>query len=274
MKKLFAIIIVIALALSLFAACSPVAPAASSSAPAASDDSLKKIKEKGKFILGFDDTFKPMGFKDESGQYVGFDIDMAKEFCKKLNVELVLQPINWDTKDMELSSGNIDAIWNGLSITDKNKQAMSFGVPYMNNRQVLVVRADSGIKTLKDLAGKIVITQENSAAVEAISANKDFAASIKDLIKVSDYVKAMIELKGKTVDCVAIDEIYARYQITADKEDFLILTEDLGKEQYGVGFRKADLALTEEWNKIYKQLKDEGIAKTISEKWFGSDVLL
>jgi len=175
---------------------------------------------------------------------------------------------------MELSSGNIDAIWNGLSISDERKQTMSFGVPYMDNKQVLVVRADSNIKTLKDLAGKIVITQENSAAVDAINANKEFAASVKELVKVSDYVKAFIELGGKTVDCVAIDEIYARYQITADKDDFVILEENLGTEQYGVGFRKSDAALTDEWNKIYQQLKDEGIAKTISEKWFGSNVLL
>jgi polar amino acid transport system substrate-binding protein len=308
MKKTLLIVIALALALSLLAACAaPAAPAASSAAPssaapaspsapaseapseavsasasaspsesaaAASDDSLKKIKDKGTFVLGFDDAFKPMGFKDESGKYVGFDIDMANEFTKKIGVKLVLQPINWDTKDLELSSGNIDAIWNGFTISDEKKQTISFGVPYMNNKQVLVVKSDSSIKTLKDLAGKVIIAQENSAAVDAINANKDLASSIKELVKVSDYVKALIELKAGTVDCVAIDEIYARYQITTEKDNLRILDEDLGKEQYGVGFRKADLALTEEWNKVYKQLKDEGIAKTISEKWFGSDVLL
>jgi polar amino acid transport system substrate-binding protein len=144
----------------------------------------------------------------------------------------------------------------------------------MANQQVMVVKADSPIKSLKDLAGKIVITQEKSGALEAIQADKEFQASLKQLVEVSDYVKAFTELKAGTVDAVAIDETYVRYQITADKEDFVIMEEGLQKEEYGVGFRKGDIALTEEWNKIYKQLKDEGIAKKISEKWFGSDILL
>lgn len=297
MKKVLAIVLAIVLSFALLSACAaPAAPtaspinqtpqsagvsasassaaSASSSPSAAADQSLQKIKDKGKFILGFDDTFKPMGFKDEKGEYVGFDIDMAREFCKKLGVELKLQPINWDTKGMELSSGNIDAIWNGFTIDEELSKTISYSVPYMANRQVLVVKADSSIKTLKDLAGKIVITQDDSSALKAINKNKDFESSLKEVVKVSDYVKAFIELQGGTADCVAIDEIYARYQITTDKSNFRILDENLGSEQYGVGFRKDDAALTNEYNKIYQQLKDEGIAKTISEKWFGSNILL
>ena len=267
MKKFLFCLLAMVFVLSVFAGCA-------AQPQTASDDSLKKIKDAGKFILGFDEGFPPMGFKDKDGKHVGFDIDLAREFCKKLNVELVLQPIDWDSKELELSSGKIDCIWNGFTITDERKAALSFGKPYMANKQVLVVKADSAIKTLKDLAGKKVIVQEKSAAYEAITGNKELNDSLGELIQISDYVKALTELEAGAVDCVGIDEIMARYYITSNSKQFTILEENLGSEEYGVGFRKADIALTEEWNKIYDQLKKEGIAKQISEKWFGSDILL
>lgn len=297
MKKMLAIAIVLALVLS-FTACQPGAAPAETSAPASpsetasapaessaaaqesaqstepTDDSLKKIKDKGTFIQGFDETFMPMGFKDKDGQHKGFDIDMAREFVKRIGVELVLQPIDWNSKELELSSGKIDSIWNGFSVSEERKKNLSLSKSYMANRQVLVVKADSPIQTLADLAGKKVITQEKSAAYDAIMANADFSKSLGEIVQVSDYVKACIELDAGTVDCIAIDEVYIKYYITTNKSDYRILKEDLGAEEYAVGFRKGDAALTTEWNKIYLQLLNEGIAQEISKKWFGEDILI
>ena len=267
MKKFLLFALAIVFVLSVFAGCA--------SAPAAStDDSLKKIKDAGKLVLGFDDTFMPMGFKDKDGSYTGFDIEMAKEFCKRLNVELVLQPIDWDTKEMELNSGKIDCIWNGFTITDENKQKLSFGKPYMANRQALVVKNDSAIKTLKDLAGKKVMVQESSAAYNAITKNEELNKSLGELLQTTDYLKALTELGSGTVDCVGVDEIMVRYYIASESKSFRLLDENLGSEEYGVGFRQGDKALTEEWNKFYDDIKKDGTGAKISEKWFGANVLL
>ncbi len=267
MKKFLLFALAMVFVLSVFAGCA-AAPAASS------DDSLKKIQDAGKFILGFDDTFMPMGFKDKDGSYTGFDIEMAKEFCKKLNVELVLQPIDWDTKEMELNSGKIDCIWNGFTITDKNKEKLSFGTPYMANRQELVVKSDSAIKTLKDLAGKKVMVQESSAAHNAITKNEELNKSLGELLQTTDYLKALTELESGTVDCVGVDEIMVRYYIASEDKSFRMLDENLGSEEYGVGFRLNDKALTEEWNKFYEEFKKDGTGAKISEKWFSANVLL
>jgi polar amino acid transport system substrate-binding protein len=280
MKKLLLCTLALVFVLSVFAGCSSAPqPSASSSAvastsAAAADTSLQKVKDAGKFILGFDDTFMPMGFKDKDGTYVGFDIDMAKEFCKKLNVELVLLPIDWDTKEMELNAGKIDCIWNGFTITDENKQKLSFGTPYLDDRQVLVVKSGSAIKTLKDLAGKKVMVQESSAAFNAISKNTTLKDSLGELLQTTDYLKALTELESGTVDCVGVDEVMVRYYIASESKQFTVLDENLGSEQYGVGFRQADKALTDEWNKFYEEVKKDGTGAKISEKWFGANILL
>jgi polar amino acid transport system substrate-binding protein len=264
MKKLLLCTLALVFVLSVFAGC----------AASTGDNSLQKVKDAGKFILGFDETFMPMGFKDKDGTYVGFDIDMAKEFCKKLNVELILQPIIWDNKEMELNAGKIDCIWNGFTITDENKQKLSFGTPYLDDRQVLVVKSGSAIKTLKDLAGKKVMVQEGSAAFNAISKNTELKDSLKELLTTPDYLKALTELEAGTVDCVGVDEVMVRYYIATESKQFTVLDENLGSEQYGVGFRQADKALTDEWNKFYEAIKKDGTGAKIAEKWFGANILL
>lgn len=242
----------------------------------AEDLSWKNIEDKGSFTLGFDEAFPPMGFKDDTGEHVGFDIDMAKEVAKILGVELKLQPVDWDSKIMELNNGNIDLIWNGLSITEENKKDMLFSNPYMSNRQVVVVSAESGIKTIADLAGKTVAAQVDSAALEAIQGQPDVMDTFGELIESADYVTAFMELKQGTVDAVAVDEIYGRYQIAQDKNPdfFAVLEDNFGEETYGVGFRLGDTAFRDKVQEAFNTLVENGTAAEISKKWFNEDIVI
>ncbi len=177
---------------------------------ATGDGSLDYIKNNGKLILGLDESFPPMGYRDDKGEIVGFDIDLAKEVCSRLGVTLVLQPIDWSAKEMELSSKSIDCIWNGMSITDERVAAMNITKPYIINRQIIAVKADSGIVTKEDLAGKKVATQAGSAALEAINSDAEFASSIH-LSEYAKYDEAWLDFKAGSVDAIAIDEVVFDY---------------------------------------------------------------
>lgn len=165
-----------------------------------------------KLTMGLDDSFPPMGFRDDNGELVGFDIDVAKEVAKRLDVELVLQPIDWAVKEQELATKKIDFIWNGYTITEERKQQVLFSEPYMSNNQVAVVRSDSGYKTLDDLAGKKVGVQSGSSAMDAIQANVDFANSI-ELVEFKENTVALSDLEKGGVDAVVLDEVVANYYI-------------------------------------------------------------
>ena len=144
----------------------------------AEDTGLEDLKAKGTFVMGFDEEYPPMGFVDENGEYVGFDIDLAKEVTSRLGVELVLQPIAWDSKELELSGKNIDCIWSGLTMTPERIEQMTFSIPYLANEQILVVRTDSGIASKADLTGKVLGTQAGSSSVDVLNANPDLLAAI------------------------------------------------------------------------------------------------
>ncbi|MGI5849847.1 MAG: amino acid ABC transporter substrate-binding protein [Christensenellales bacterium] len=241
-----------------------------------SDLSWQAVEDKGSFVLGFDETFAPMGFKDENGVHVGFDIELAKEVAARLNIEVVLQPVDWDAKVMELNNGNIDMIWNGLTITEERKQEMLFSDPYMNNRQMIVVLADSGIATKADLEGKTVAAQIDSSAMAAIEAEPDVMDTFGELIQSPDYVEALMELKQGSVDAVVIDETMGRYYIGADDNPdiFAILKDSFGEEQYGIGFRKGDTALRNKIQEALDSIIADGTAAEISAKWFADNVLI
>ena len=138
----------------------------------AEDTGLEDLKAKGTFVMGFDEEYPPMGFVDENGEYVGFDIDLAKEVTSRLGVELVLQPIAWDSKELELSGKNIDCLWSGLTITPERIEQMTFSIPYLANEQILVVRTDSGIASKADLTGKVLGTQAGSSSVDVLEAEE------------------------------------------------------------------------------------------------------
>lgn len=235
----------------------------------------KDAMSKDKLVLGFDDTFVPMGFKDDKGEIVGFDIDLANEVSKKIGKKITFQSIDWSMKESELNSGKIDLIWNGYSITKEREDKVSFTNPYLDNRQVIITLADSKITSKADLKNMKVGAQNESSAVDAINKESDLLKSFKDS-KVYTYETnndALSDLEAKRVDAVVADEILVRYYIKQKgASKYKILKDDFGSETYGVGVRKSDKALLDKINKAFADMKKDGTGKTISEKWFGEDI--
>ncbi len=242
------------------------------SATTAEKNSWEKVQEKGEFVLGLDDSFPPMGFKDDKGEIVGFDIDLAKEVFSRLDIELKLQPISWDAKEQELNTGNIDAIWNGLTITEDRKKNILFSKPYLNNRQVLVVMKDSDFSTLADLEGKKLGLQAGSSAVDALAAKEDFKSTLTNVIEFDDYTTALMDLQKGGIDALLMDEIVADYRITTDDKGYKVLDESLASEEYGIGFRIADKELMEKVQETLDAMAADGKLAEISTKWFSKDI--
>lgn len=229
------------------------------------------IKSQNTFTVGFDQDFPPMGFVGDDGEYTGFDLELAKEVADRLGKTFVPQPIGWDAKDMELNSGNIDCIWNGFTMNGR-EDGYNFTSPYMANSQVFVVRADSGIETLSDLSNKIVEVQMDSSAEKALKSKSELTGTFKLLQTTPDYNTAFMDLEMGAVDAIAMDEVVAAYQIQQRKSDFMILSESLAAEQYGVGFKKGSNDLRDQVEEQLEAMEEDGTLKKISEKWFGKDV--
>lgn len=236
------------------------------------DDSLEKLKARKVFVLGLDDSFPPMGFRNEDNEIVGFDIDLAKEVAARLGVEFKAQPIDWDAKELELSTGKIDCIWNGLTITPERLEALAFTKPYLNNDQVLVVRKDSGINSFFDAAGKVAGVQNGSSAQDALDHNQVFKASLKNIVPFKDNLTAMNDLETRGIDMVIMDSIVAAYDITQSGKDLAIVDGVLAKEAYGIAFRKNDLKLRDAVQATLEEMAEDGTVEAISKKWFGSDI--
>ena len=276
MKKIslavFAMMMVAMLA--VFAGCSSSSDTNSGTADSgtAQDNSLQNVLDKGTLVLGLDESFPPMGFRDENNNIVGFDIDVATEVANRMGVELKLQPIEWSTKEMELNTGSVDCLWNGLSIDDERKQAMDLSEPYMTNRMVLVVLNDSEYTDQASLAGKTIGVQNGSTA-EKILEESDFSKTIGNTIGFKDNVTAFMELETKGIDAIFMDEVVANYAITSQNKDFKVLEDGLTEEEYAVGFKKGNTALKNEVQKYIDEMKADGTMTQISEKWFGKDVV-
>lgn len=224
----------------------------------------------GKFTVGFDQEFPPMGFVGADGQYTGYDLALASEVAKRLGLEFVAQPINWDAKDMELESGNIDCIWNGFTMQGR-EDAYSWVGPYMANNQVFVVNADAEIKTLADLAGKAVEVQKDSSGLAALNeeANAALRGSFGTLTEVADYNTALMDLESGAADAVCMDSVVAGYQITSSGKNMRILDEKLSAEEYGIGFKKGEDALAAAVKEALLEMKADGIVEDTSKEWFG-----
>lgn len=235
---------------------------------------LEAIKEKGKIVIGLDDNFPPMGFVDETGEIVGFDIDLAKAVGEKLGVEVEFKPVEWDGIILSLINKDIDLIWNGLTITEERTKKIGFSEAYMANKQIVVVNGDSKVSSLKDLSGKIVAAQLESSSSEAIDSKDGFKESLNDIKYYPTNTEAFMDLQIGRVDALVVDEILGRYYIEQSETDFKVLEEDLGKELYGIGMRMEDDTLKKEIDKYLKELKKEGKSTEISEKWFGEDIVL
>ena len=228
--------------------------------------------DKGTFTVGFDQDFPPMGFVGDDGEFTGFDLELAAEVAKRLDKEIKYQPIAWDAKDMELTSGTIDCIWNGFSITGREDK-YTWSKPYMKNDQVFVVKADSNISSIEDLAGKKVEVQVDSSAEAALKEDPELVATFEALQTVADYNTGFMDLDMGGVDAIAMDSVVANYQITKrGNTGFVVLDTPLASEEYGIGFKLGNESLRDEVQTALDEMKADGSMKTISEKWFGTDV--
>lgn len=243
---------------------------AGTTAQAASDDSLQKILDAKKLVLGLDASFPPMGFTDEANEIVGFDIDVAQEVCNRLGIELVKQPINWDTKEEDLNLGKIDCIWNGMSINPARAEAMNLSEPYMKNEMIFVVPGNSEAKSIDDLKGKTVGVQTGSTAQEILEA-ADIYSSIT-VTPLEDNITLLNQMELGFSDAVFLDSVVANYIITENNKDYVVLPGNLEAEEYAIGFRKNDQALRDKVQETLSAMKADGKLGEISTKWFGSDV--
>lgn len=264
MKKTFSLLpLVFALALN---ACGKKEEAPAAAAPAPAPAAVAKI------VVGLDDNFPPMGFRDEKGALVGFDIDLAREAAKRLGAEVEFKPIDWNAKEAELGGKRVDVLWNGLTITEPRKEKIAFTAPYLENRQIVIVTAQSAVKTKADLAGKVIGVQEGSSAVEAIG--KDPAGkTVKQLKKFGDNVTALMDLTAGRLDALVVDEVVGRYYTAKKPGEYAILDEHFGTEEYGVGVRKDDAELLGKIQKAMDEMKKDGAAARISNQWFGKDIV-
>lgn len=230
-------------------------------------------KSGGTFTVGFDQDFPPMGFVGDDGEYTGFDLELAEEVAGRLGLTFVAQPIAWDAKDMELESGTIDCIWNGFTMNGR-EDSYTWSEPYMDNSQVFVVAADSGIASFADLAGKVVEVQADSSAEAALNDNGELTASFSTLQTVPDYNTAFMDLEMGAVDAIAMDVIVAGYQLEQRKDgaNYVILDDTLAAEEYGIGFKKGNEALRDQVQTVLEEMAADGTMEEISNKWFGRDV--
>lgn len=236
------------------------------------DKVYEEAVNRGNLVVGLDATFAPMGFKNENGEIVGFDIDLAKAVGKYLNLDVVFQPINWDTKEFELKSKQIDMIWNGLTITPSRRENMLFSKAYMNNSQIVLTNKEN-VKLISDLKNLKVGVQTNSSAEFAV---KD-SNIINDitLLKFDDYATALYELENNLIDALVIDDIVGRYMINVRNiTSLFILDEDFGSEQYGIGFNVGEVTLKEKIDEALTYLLTSGIAEEISINWFGYNLFI
>lgn len=227
---------------------------------------------KPKLVMGLDDSFPPMGFRDESNNIVGFDVDVAQAVCDELGWELVPQPIKWQNKEMEINNGNVDVLWNGFSWSEERAEALLLSDPYLENNQIIVVTKDSDIKSKADLEGKKVAMQKDSTAETAF--NEDpIAQKVGEAITFSDNVSALNDLKIGRTDAVIVDEVVANYYATKD-DSFVVINDSFVSENYVIGFKKGNEELKDKVMGAFDKLAEDGTLSEISEKWFGKDIVI
>lgn len=280
MKKFMTVLMAAAMTMAMLAGCGSASTDQAASAEPAADTETAAAEEtkeetageaqegdRTTFTVGFDAEFPPYGYMDENGDYTGFDLDLAQEVCDRNGWELVKQPIDWDSKDMELSSGSIDCIWNGFTMNGR-EDAYTWSVPYVDNSQVFVVKADAGISTQADLAGKIVGVQKDSSALAALEGDAaDLAATFAEMNQYADYNTGFMDLEAGAIDALAVDIGVANYQIASRGDGYVIMEEKLATEQYGIGFLLGNEELKDQVEKTLLEMADDGTFTKIAEKY-------
>lgn len=261
MKKIFALCLALVFGALVISGCG------SESSKGATGDSSKPI------VIGLDDSYPPMGFKDDNNEIVGFDVDLAKEATKRLNRPVEFKAIDWSSKEAELKSGRVDILWNGLDITEKRKENMLFSDPYMKNRQIVFVPVNSNVKTIADLKGKVIGTQSGSTAEDYLDNNKDYAAQFSDVKKYGDYIDVFMDLENGRIDAVVTDELIGTYYMQKHPNAFKATDIVVGEPtDFGIAFAKDNQKLRDEVQKVMNDMKADGTIAKISEKWFGKDI--
>lgn len=261
-------------AVTLFAA---VSLAACGSKSSTSKDNWETYASKKSITIGFDNTFVPMGYEDDKGNNVGFDIDLANAVFKEYGIKVKWQPINWDLKETELKNGKIDLIWNGYSITKERQAKVAFTNPYMKNEQVLVTKKSSGIDSFEGMKDKVLGAQSGSSGYDAFTSKPEV---LKDLVKDNDatqyetFTQALIDLKNDRIDGLLIDRVYANYYLAQEGEldQYNIIESKFDGEDFAAGVRKEDKTLVKKVNAAFNKLYETGKFQEISQKWFGEDV--
>lgn len=248
------------------------AAAALASVPIAAQQALAQQAPTQKIVVGLDDSFPPMGFRDDDHKLVGFDVDLARAAAEQLDMEVEFKPIDWDAKEAELNGKRVDVLWNGLTITEQRKKNIAFTKPYMENHQIVIVKDESDIQDKAGLAGKTVGAQNGSSAIDAIEKDEKTAASFKALKKYGDNITALLDLEVGRLDAVVLDEVVGRYYTAKKPGKYRVLDQDFGAEEYGVGVRKDDTALLQRLDEVLDELKASDTGAEISEKWFGKNI--
>ncbi len=227
-----------------------------------------------KIVVGLDDTFAPMGYRDENNELVGFDIDLANAVGEIMGCEVEFQPIDWDTKETELETGKIDLIWNGFSYSEERNESMTLSSPYLDNAQIIIVPTDSEIQSKADLAGKVIGLQDGSTAADAVEAD-EMSSEIGEIYTYDTNDLAFTDLSiGGRIDAVVADEILAMYYIETSGADFRVLDEDFGSEVYVVAAKKGNTALMDQIEAALTEIGENGTAAEISENWFGENIYI
>lgn len=272
MKKFLAAAFAVVMALSVMTGCSSSSENTTTENEETTAEGESASSERTQLIVGFDAEYPPYGYMAEDGSYVGFDLDLAQEVCNRNGWELVKQPIDWNSKDMELNSGTIDCIWNGFTMTGREDE-YTFSEPYVDNSIVFVVMNDSDIQTEADLAGKVVVTQADSSALAALTNTEDndenlaLAASFAALEQVADYNTAFMELESGVVDAIAVDIGVAQYQLTSRGDTFRKLDEPLSTEQYAIGFKLGNTELRDQVQATLDEMVEDGTFDEIAAKY-------
>lgn len=233
------------------------------------------IQDKGELVVGLDDTFAPMGFRDESNNLVGFDVDMANAVGEILGVTITFQPIDWDSKELELNSKRIDVIWNGLSVTPERLENMSMSKMYLNNSNILMTfNPDVVIDKEEDLANYKIGTQADSSALHVMQSSDKFDLYAENVSEYRTFDEAILDMQAGRVDCIVVDQVLGEYKNSKMDEKMTVCNFNFGDDFFAIGARKADTTLTDKLNESLQQLIDEGKAAEISDKWFGKDIVI
>ena len=240
-------------------------------------DNWNDFENQKTIVIGFDNTFVPMGFQDKSGKNIGFDIDLANEVFKKYNIKVQWQAINWDLKETELKNGNIDLIWNGYSKTSEREKTVLFSDEYMINEQVIVTKKSKNIVNKEQLKDKALGAQNGSSGYDSFNSNSEILKSIvknNDATQYESFNEALIDLENDRIDALLIDRVYANYYLKQQNklQDYNIINAGFEGDSFAVGARKADTTLVKKVNEAFKELYKEGKFQEISNKWFGEDV--